>query len=180
MIVVIDTSSLLSLVRYYLPFDSEEKLIKLFQSKVETGEIVVLDKVFEECRYVAKGIVIDHLSFLSEIKNQTKTTEVFPTKTFFSMLDNQFVNLPVIRKLTEFEFEVRKRDFLESADAKILIYSHLLIGSGQDIRIVSEESSAGNDNKAFKKIPAISNILGIDCITLPSLLKKYGEIEVRF
>jgi|ThiBio_inoc_plan_1041526.scaffolds.fasta_scaffold00370_35 hypothetical protein len=37
MTVVIDTSSLLSSVRYYLPFDSEDKLKQLFQTKVECG-----------------------------------------------------------------------------------------------------------------------------------------------
>lgn len=99
MTVVIDTSSLLSLVRYYLPFDSEDKLKQLFQTKVECGEIVVLDKVAEECGYVAGGIVLEQLPFLAEKQNQTKTTELFPSKAFFNMLDNQFVNSQLKSKL---------------------------------------------------------------------------------
>jgi hypothetical protein len=43
--VVIDTSSLLTLVRYYLPFDKDLVLYNFFKSRVESGEIVILDNL---------------------------------------------------------------------------------------------------------------------------------------
>jgi len=178
--VVIDTSSLISLVRYYLPFDKEGKLFETIQSKVELGEIIVLDKVVEECSYFSGGSVVAKLAFLLEKKNQEKTTELFPNKTIFNMVDNQFVNAAIRRKLSDIEFESNKNRFLESADAKIILYSIAKKKLGDDILVVTEESAVNNDNKAFKKIPAICEILGINCISLPQLLQTYHEIEVRF
>jgi hypothetical protein len=49
--VVIDTNSLLSLVRYYLPFDKKGILFKFFKNKIEKGEIIIIDRVFQECTY---------------------------------------------------------------------------------------------------------------------------------
>ncbi|MFM2292800.1 MAG: hypothetical protein RIS29_2613 [Bacteroidota bacterium] len=178
--VVIDTSSLLSLVRYYLPFDKEDKLKTLIHAKVESGEIIVLDKVAEECGYVAGGIVLKELPFLAEKHNQTKTTELFPPKAFFNMLDNQFVNSQLKNKLSESEFEARKTAYLENADAKILLYAYTQNKQSKPFTVVSEESSAGNDDKMFKKIPTICSSISINCIQFPELLQKYNEIEVRF
>lgn len=178
--IVIDTSSLLSLVRYYLPFDTEGKLKKLFQIKVECGEIIVLDKVAEECGYVSGGIVLEKLPFLADKKNHTKTTELFPPKTFFNMLDFQFVNAPTKKKLNDSEFEARKAAYLENADAKIILYAYTQNKLGNTITVVSEESSVGNDDKMFKKIPTICSNIAIDCIQLPELLQKYSELDVRY
>ena len=180
--VVIDTSSLLSLVRYYLPFDTDDKLKKLFQSKVESGEIVVPDKVAEECGYVAGGIVLKELPFLADKKTQTKTNELFPPKAFFNMLDNQFINFAVVGKLylTVEEYEARKTAYLENADAKIILYAYTQNKLGKPVTVVSEESSAGNDDKMYKKIPTICNAIGINCIQLPELLRRLGEIQVKF
>lgn len=182
MTVVIDTSSLLSMVRYYLPFDKENKLKKLFQDKVECGEIIVLDKVAEECGYVSGGIVLEKLPFLAEKKNQTKTIELFPPKAFFHMLDNQFINFAILRKskLTVEEYNARKRSYLENADAKIILHAYTQIKLNNPVTVVSEESSAGNDDKMYKKIPTICSSISIDCIQLPELLQKYNEIEVKF
>ncbi|HBL72111.1 MAG TPA: hypothetical protein DD409_04100 [Bacteroidales bacterium] len=61
--VVIDTNSLLSLVRYYLPFDKKGVLFQFFKKKIEKGEIIIIDKVLEECTYNSKGIVISILDY---------------------------------------------------------------------------------------------------------------------
>ena len=182
MTVVIDTSSLLSMVRYYLPFDNEGKLKTLIQTKVESGEIIVLDKVAEECGYVAGGIVLQQLDFLADKKNHTKTTDLFPPKAFFNMLDNQFVNYAIIRKLnlTDEEYEARKTAYLDNADAKIILYAYAQSRLGIHITVVSEESSVGNDDKMYKKIPTICSSIDIDCIQMPELLQKFKEIEVKF
>ncbi|MFZ1279198.1 MAG: hypothetical protein WAR59_00065, partial [Ignavibacteriaceae bacterium] len=64
--VVIDTNSLLSLVRYYLPFDKNGVLFKFFKSKIENGEIIIIDKVLQECTYNSKGIIVTTLDYLND------------------------------------------------------------------------------------------------------------------
>ena len=49
-----------------------------------------------------------------------------------------------------------------------------------EIVIVTEESEATTDNKAFKKIPTICNILNLNVLTLPQLLEKYKGINIEF
>lgn len=179
--VVIDTSSLLSLVRYYLPFDMKDILFDYIKSKVESGEIVLLDKVFEECSFTSKGIVVKTLDYISKKKNQVNTIDLIPNRKFFNQLENQFINGSVRNRLNEAEFENRKNVFLNSADAKLLLYSIKNNGTTENkIIIVTEETEFSNDNKSFKKLPAICKILEIEVLTLPELLKKYDGIEIDF
>ncbi|HSH50923.1 MAG TPA: DUF4411 family protein [Bacteroidales bacterium] len=176
--VVIDTSSLLSLVRYYLPFDRNNILYNFIKSKIESKNILVLDKVYEECYYTAKGVVVNTLTYLSEKNNQVKTTDLLPNQKFFNQLENQFINGSVKNKLSEVEFEDRKNAFLDSADAKLLLYS--LKNKAKEVVIVSEETESINDNKSFKKLPALCKILEIKIITLPEYLEKSEDIKFEF
>ena len=64
--VIIDTNSLLSLVRYYLPFDKENLLFNFIKEKIEIGEIIIIDKVYEQCTYNAKGLILKQLAFLTD------------------------------------------------------------------------------------------------------------------
>lgn len=111
MIVVIDTSSLLSLVRYYLPFDNQNILYNFIKSKVENKEIIILDKVYEESKFQSKSIIVDKLDFIGDKKNHHKTIEILPTKKFFNQLENQFINGSIKNKLSEVEFENTKMTF---------------------------------------------------------------------
>lgn len=77
--VVIDTNSLLSLVRYYLPFDKKSILLNFIQGKIESGAIIIIDKVLEQCTYSSKGVVLKTLYFLND-KTFCKTAKV-PYKT---------------------------------------------------------------------------------------------------
>lgn len=77
--VVIDTNSLLSLVRYYLPFDKKGVLFQFIKSKIENGDIIIIDKVLEECSYNSKGLFLEKLPYLTE-KAFLKSTKV-PYKT---------------------------------------------------------------------------------------------------
>ena len=52
--VAIDTNSLLSLVRYYLPFDKKSVLFDFIKAKIKDGEIIIIDKILEECEYTSK------------------------------------------------------------------------------------------------------------------------------
>lgn len=176
--VVIDTSSLISLVRYYLPFDKSNILFDFIKAKVECQEIIILDAVFQECRYTSKGIVVSTLNYMKLKKNQINTTDLLPTRKFFNQLENNFINAAVKNRLSNVEFQNRKNDFLKSADAKLLLYSQA--NSSENIIIVSEETETSNDNKSFKKIPAICKLLNLEIITLPELLKRNNEIKVEF
>jgi len=177
-IVVVDTSSLLSLVRYYLPFDNNNVLFDFIKSKIENQEIIVLDKVFQESFYTAKGIVIEKLDYLKLKKNQVNTTDLLPSPKFFKQMEHNFINGSAKNKLSTVEFENRKNTFLELADAKLLLYA--LENKSDNVIIISEETESSNDSKSFKKIPAICKFLNLDILTLPELFEKYPEISFEF
>ena len=191
MIIVIDTSSLLSLVRYYLPFDKKGVLFEVIKSKISSGEIILLDAVYEESKFVGQKIILKNLDFLTdkeflkEHKIVVKTDELIPLAPgkFLNMVKNQFVANPYqFRKLSDAEFEVQKNRFMESADAKLIMYCQYLIKDNPDkeIYLVTEETSGSNDLKLFKKIPAICGTLGIPVIALPELLERYPEVDLGF
>lgn len=188
--VVIDTNSLLSLVRYYLPFDKKGVLFNFFKTKIEKGEIIIIDKVFQECTYNSKGIVLTTLDYLND-KTFLKSSKV-PFKTdsllapspakFLRQVENQFVNTVVRRqkKLSDTEFENQKNSFLNDADMKQIILCLNLIKDGERVVLVTEETESSNDNKLFKKIPAICKELEIETMTLPELIAKYDGIDIDF
>lgn len=186
--VVIDTNSLLSLVRYYLPFDKKRVLSEFFKKKIELGEIIVIDKVLQECTYNSRGIVISTLAYLSDkaflkaskIPYKTDSLLVPNTKQFFHQLSSVFVNGIIRKKLTDIEFENQKDLFLESADMKQIILALNIKKNGEEVVLVTEETENSNDNKLFRKIPAICKELEIETMTLPELLTKYEGIEIDF
>ncbi|WP_027126125.1 DUF4411 family protein [Gelidibacter mesophilus] len=185
--VIIDTSSLLSLVRYYLPFDQNTKLYKFIKSEFENGNLILIDAVYEECEYTTQGLVLKSLDYLNEkdfkktFKLPIKTKDLLPpsTKKFYNLLNDNF-RTPLSRRLNEAEFEERKKEFLETADARMIILALIKKNEKEEITIVTEESENGNDSKAFKKIPAICKILDVNVMTLPELLKVYQGIDIEF
>lgn len=188
--IVIDTNSLLSLVRYYLPFDTKSILFEFFKKKVEKGEIIIIDKVLEQCTYSSKGIVITTLYYLSDkaflksakVPHKTETLLAPSPAKFLRQVENQFVNTVVRRqrKLTDIEFENQKDAFLNDADMKQIILCLDIQKNGEEVILVTEETEISNDNKLFKKIPAICKELNIQTMTLPELLKKYDIIDINF
>jgi hypothetical protein len=67
---IIDTSSLLHLVRYYIPFDGNKILYKFFEQKLKSTNFVLLKRVFEECEKVSGGLVIKKLDFLKSVEKE--------------------------------------------------------------------------------------------------------------
>jgi hypothetical protein len=113
--VVIDSNSLIYLARYYLPFDKEGILLNFFKTKIHSGDIIIIDKVLEECKYTSKGIVLSTLKFLDEsdfaksAKMPFKTESIIapsPAK-FIRQVESQFVQIVVKnqRNITDAEFE---------------------------------------------------------------------------
>ncbi len=101
------------------------------------------------------------------------------TKEFYNLLNDNF-RTPLSRRLNDAEFEERKKEFLETADARMIILALIKKSEKEEIIIVTEESATGNDSKAFKKIPSICKMLDIKVMTLPDLLKIYQGIDIEF
>jgi hypothetical protein len=81
--------------------------------------------------------------------------------------------------LTAAQYETEKNAYLNSADIKQIILCMNLIKNHEDVVLLTEESRSSNDSKLFKKIPAICNILGINSISLPDLLSRSSDIEIK-
>lgn len=190
--VVIDTNSLLSLVRYYLPFDKKQILFDFIKYKVEIGEIIIIDKILEEAEYLAKGLIMKELPFLKDkhflkSANLPRNTEFIlppaPAK-FLRQVDNQFVNRVMRKELTETQYDNRKTTFMNSADMRLILFSLNLQKSNplfeEEIYLVTEETEDSNDSKLFKKIPAICKEIGITTISLPQMLSKFEKIDIEF
>lgn len=189
MIIVIDTSSLLSLVRYYLPFDKKKILFEIIKTKVSSGEILVIDKILEECEYISKGIVLETLDYLKD-KTFNKTNKLplntefilppAPTK-FYRMVDNNFV-VPVQRaRLSDIQYDALKTEFMNSADMKMILTVLNLKKDypQEDVYLVTEETEVSNDHKVFKKIPAICSQIDIVTINIQQLLYKFENLNIE-
>ena len=185
--VVIDTNSLLSLVRYYLPFDNKTILFDAIKLKIANGEILVIDKIIDECAYTSKGIVLTSLVFLTDKtfnkahKLPLNTEFILPTAPakFYRQVDNQFVNGIQKNRLTETQYDSVKNDFMNSADMKLILTSLTLKKDypEEEIFLVTEETEVSNDNKVFKKIPAICSQLDVQTINIQQLIIKFDEIS---
>lgn len=178
---IIDTSTWVSLIKYYKPFDNSSVIYDFFKQKIRDGEFILLSEVSIECSYVSKKIVPKELDFVIDKKFITKTAGLLPTKKFYNLLDNQFCNQTQKRLLTEIDIESLTNDFVKSADAKIILKA-IEISKTLDnqITVVTEETNSSNDNKLYKKIPAICKELTIECIGLPMLIELFNkEITVR-
>lgn len=182
--VIIDTSSLLAFVKYYLPFDKNSTLKNLLKDKFESGELILIDRVYFEIKGIAKGIIVEELEFLSNKSKHIKTESIFPTSKFFTMLEDNFCNKAVrkAKGITDVQFEQAKRQYLEDADAKMILYALEHLSDIEFIKpiIVTEETKYGNDGKLFKKIPDICEMSGIPCCNLQTILKDYFKVDVTF
>ncbi|MFC5285397.1 DUF4411 family protein [Pedobacter alpinus] len=187
--VVIDTSSLLSLVRYYLPFDSKKILFEALKLKIANGEIIVIDKIIDECEFTSKGVVLTTLSFLKD-KSFNKTHKL-PLNTefvlppaltkFYRMVDNNFVVNSQKARLTDTQYDSLKNDFMNSADMKLILTSLNLKKDfpAEEVFLVTEETEVSNDNKLFKKIPAICLQLEIQTINIQQLINELDGIKIE-
>ncbi len=189
MIAVVDTSSLLALARYYVPFDSDGRLIELIRQRIVDGEMIIIDRVMEESQFVSKGLVLKVLPFLSDkafLKTHRPlgTEDMLPPQPvrFMNQLDNQFIIGVMRNRLNAAELDAQKNAFMRSADMGLILtcLNRKRDLPMEEVVLVTEETDASNDNKLFKKIPAICKMLEIDCITLPQLLDRPDGIAISF
>ena len=169
-----DTSSLVALARYYHPFDKEGKLLGFIRTKFQNKEIVILDVILNEARYISNGVVLKSYPFVEEHKDlivNTKEMMPFSTKKFGNMVDKNFAVAAQVNN-GKINYSIIKQKFLESGDGKLILTMFNRLHDDQDaeICIVTEESRFSNDGKGFKKIPALCSMLGARCITLTDYL----------
>jgi hypothetical protein len=177
---LIDTSSFSILVRYYAPFDKSGSLKNLFKEKIILGEIILIDKVVEEASFVSKKIIINTLDYLLDKKLQTSTDNLLPYPRFFNMLENEFANHVQNSKLNDIEFEEEKKRYLNTADVKFILYcleEKKKLGIDKTV-LVTEETSADNDNKPFKKLPQICKMKDIPYCNIVELLQTHFKIKM--
>lgn len=177
---LVDTSSLVSLARYYHPFDSTDALSEFLSSEIASGNIIVLDKIAEEVQYVSGGMAAEIFPCLKDKKRVVSTKDIIPKKKFFNMLDNSFVDHST--KRLKFNDEVsynNERDrFLQGADCALVVYAMNNNSELDPIQILTEETVTQNDSKLFKKIPFICREIGIRALTSVEFLKELQSIKV--
>lgn len=170
-----DTSSLVALSRYYLPFDESHQLEDFIRRKFLNNELVVLDTILNEIKYISQGSVLKTLTFITERKDLiVNTSELLPVspRRFDNLVSNNFVIQAFLKNGVDIDFSVMKRNFLDSGDGKLILtmYNMRENGANQSC-IVTEESRFSNDRKGFKKIPAICDIIHAECVSLVDYLK---------
>ena len=179
MATVIDTCSLVSLAKNYLPLDENGSLMNFIHEKFVTKEWVMLDAIQRESQYTSQGIVMKSMPFLKDSAYMTKTNEMYPpsTKKLDNMLDRNF-SIPILKRdLSDEEYIVQKDIFLKSGDGRILVYCLNMKSDANlfsELCVLTEESRTSNDGKLFKKLPLICEHLEIKVISLPDYLKANG------
>lgn len=190
MTIAIDTNSLLQLIRYYLKFDSTNKLFNFFKQKIENREIIIIDEVLAESKVISKKIIVKTFDFLEdpvwkkENKVIVNTESIIPpnNEKFHKIIDNQLINGRAKNSLTPDEYEVAKEKYLKSADARLVLFGLDFKSKNpeKEFYVVTEETESQNDNKSFKKIPTFGKLVGIDVIPLPELLELYPGIDITY
>lgn len=113
-------------------------------------------------------------------KKLVKTDMILPEQKFFNILENQLCYGSQKNKLTDVQFEIEQKRYLNSADAKLILFCEKdknNLGLDKPI-LVTEESRSENDGKLFKKLPEICSILNIEHCNLPTLLKDHFQINL--
>lgn len=179
---VIDTSSLLALVRYYIPFDNSNVIYDFLRREIECDNIIIIKEVYNESSAISKGIIHKKFDFLTKKQFQKdfiKDTEAIalnlPNK-FYNLLKNNFEVKSICNKLTTEERQSVREKFLKSADCRMIIYAKYFLQ--QDCQILTEETITSNDNKLYHKIPKICKILQIPVLNLSTYIQ--GQKDISF
>lgn len=171
---IIDTSSLVAIARYYLSIKDETKLLHFIETKFRSKELVLLSSIHEEASRTQKGISLKLMKFLGEKSLRIDDSDLIPPapRKFSNQLDNNLC-IPLLKKeLTEEEYLQQKAMFMQSGDAKMILYA--LNNKNLEPIIITEETTYSNDGKLFKKLPAICDFLEIGHTSVTEWLTSNG------
>lgn len=174
MIGIIDTSSLLAIVRYYLSIKDEAKLLRFLESRFRSGELILLSSIHGEATKTQKGIIFSRMMFLNEKELLTNDTELLPPapRKFSNQLDNNFCITLQKKRLTEEQYAQQKDAYMQTGDARMVLYA--LNNKALKPIIITEETPQSNDGKLFKKLPANCDFLEIDHMSISEWLSSNG------
>ena len=187
MVALIDTCSLRRLVEYYLPFDKDDTLVDFLAHQYKEKKLVVIDAVYEECKYQKKGEIPKHLPFLSS-ETSISTLDIPIDKKINDIIDNQFRVQLAYRKLSEDEssrnqkYAVLKENFMNTADFRLMLFAKQnLIPNlfNENIKVVTDETRNANDGKIFKKLPVCCELVDITSENIVDYLKENG-VDIKW
>ncbi|NVK04924.1 MAG: DUF4411 family protein [Flavobacteriia bacterium] len=171
---IFDTNTLVNLYRYvYQICENKDDLIEFFENMVADEEVLVLEKVLEECSYHQRTLKGELFPiFDTDAHFIVNKSGIIATGEFISELDKHLLTREgaLLKKSEITAFEARRTNFLRSADAQMVIYALDLIAMGESVTIVSEESRRQNDGKEFKKLPIICDHFKVSVCSLADFL----------
>jgi hypothetical protein len=183
MVALIDTCSLRRLVEYYLPFDKDHTLVDFLTHQYQKKELVVIDAVYEECKYQKKGEILKDLPFLAS-KTSISTLDIPIDKEINDIIDHRFRVQPAYRKLSEDEssrnqkYAVLKEKFMDTADFRLILFANQKNSIpdlfNENIKVVTDETRNANDGKIFKKLPVCCELVNITSENIVGYLKENG------
>lgn len=177
--IIIDTSSLINFIRYYY-FDKNNsnqinsKLYNFILEKIKLGEIIIIDKVFDEIRSK------DLLKFKEEIKKYIKNSlyligEVGEIIEKYYIESNE-VYLNNDQQKILFEKEKFEQEY---ADLYLIEVCKEIKENGKKPILITEESFK-RDGKLLPKLPIICKKENIECKMIPHALFEVYKEELKF
>lgn len=168
---MIDTSSLLILVRHLLKLDRDGKLLKIIKEMFSQGTAVLHEVVHEE---VSRKVVAGALVFLQAAP---RVPAQKPTSDRLQYVYDNWTNekrLPSDIKLEEYSLKADCQiiEHCRRMNAKMPLIEHVVVT--EELSYLEENSNARP--RPFKKIPDICASEGVRCMNLVDMLK---EIDVR-
>ncbi|MDD3083986.1 MAG: DUF4411 family protein [Candidatus ainarchaeum sp.] len=174
---IIDTCSIRDFFKFYL-FKSDNQeifqgLLNFFVKKVESGEIIIIDKVWEELpNWTRYKLSIKISKYIIDTKNLFNNVE--------QIIDdnkrNDILNKMDSNKQT---IELDKYAFGPIADIYLLAYSANLKNQNVDNILVTEESKR-DDGKILPKLPELCEKENIEYQNIPKILFNFYKDELNF
>ncbi len=181
----IDTCTLIKLVKDYIRFDKsgvlQDKVRELFISDAW----ILVWSVYKEITHPNHPEVIKQLPFLCISKGYKKKLQF--EKIYGGPIPDDWKVPSNFGKLEKRHRKEQIKKFQDSGDCQLILYALRIKRANRAISVVVTEETSISDyddtkyRKPFKKIPDICDKEGIECISLPELLRKFGmQVNYKF
>lgn len=174
---IVDTNSIINFNKYY-SFDKQDKnkiqkkLQTFILSKLEKGEIVIIDKVLQELQNP------ESKTLKNQMKSYQYTTEHLLDK-IEPLFDENLIEIRA-RNFPDIELEIERNQYTEKyADLYLIAVCEELKEQDNQVILISEESFS-NDQKIVEKLPTICNKKDIEYRNLPYMLFTIYKNELIF